>query len=360
MNIAYISSLASLQGGGQRSLYLLLKYLNKEKYAPCLIVPAEGELSRVVRKLGIEAFALPFPRLRSLRFDQSLAALKGLLRIIKEKKIDILHLEGPRELFYSFVAKKFTGVHIVTHLRVSDTFMSFDRFLYALSDSLIAVSNAVAARFVSVDRVGKVRVVYNGVELESYKVRDAGQKAEGFLKIGYFGRIDRRKGIEVLINAVQGMKERIELLIMGSGDNAYLNELKALSGGCGNITFKGYKPDIIEELSETDAVVLPAYRGEGLSRILMEALAMGKIAVASDLDTNRELLGQEFKEFLFPVGDVKALKEVLERIASDKEIYFKKKDILRKRAEIIFDIRKNTQAIENIYDSLRRVHENRC
>ena len=350
-NILYTSSFASLQGGGQRSLFLLLKYLNKEEFTPFLIVPEKDELYDEALKLGVKTFVLAFPKIRSLNILSAALSFLRLLSIVRKEHIRLIHTESPRETAYAFFAGKFSGVPVALHARVSDSFAWLDRILYRLADSIIAVSFSVGERFTRLDNENKVKIVYNGVELDKFNVPPDGEERKKKLAIGYFGRIDRRKGIELLINAVKRIEGALELTIMGDGDREYLQELKEIALDP-RITFRPYKAEIRNDIASVDIVALPAFKGEGMPRIIIEAMAMGKVTLASDVPPHREVLGDELKEFIFPVKDECALKDIIEKIMRSKNILSDKKEYIRKRAEELFDIRKNTEMIEKLYGHL--------
>ena len=118
------------------------------------------------------------------------------------------------------------------------------------------------------------------------------------------------------------------------------------------VTFEEFKKDIVRYMTQVDVIVMPALKGEGLPRIIIESMAMGKPVIASDIVPNREVLGKELEEFIFPVNDAAALASKLEKISKDKSILSSKKNILRSRAELYFEIKKNTAEIENIYDAI--------
>jgi glycosyltransferase involved in cell wall biosynthesis len=341
-----------MRGGGQRSMYLLIKYLDRSRYTPFLVMPEEGELTEEVRKLGVKIYAILLPRVRSLNIFKVIAALLKLMICIRDNSIDLIHVDAPREAIFAGIAGKLLGVPVVCHLRVSDSEIWLDKILYRLADCFIAVSHAVARRFSSIDKKSKVHVVYNGVELDTCSMR-LGRSKSSCLRIGYFGRIDRRKGIDTLVNAVRVLKDNVELLIMGDGDEAYLTELKKMAIGTDAI-FREYKPDVRNDMSLVDVVVLPSYYGEGLSRVIIEAMALGKIVIVSDLPENREVLGAQLEQFVFPVGKSKELAAKLKGIIENNAILDEKKPVLSKRAEEHFDIRENTRQTESIYDRLIR------
>ena len=332
-------------------MYILIKHLDKSRYTPFLVVPEEGELAEEVRKLGVKVYAIYFPRVRSLNIFKVIAALLKLMICIRSNSIDLIHIDAPREALFAGIAGKLLRVPVVCHLRVSDSEIWLDKILYRLADCFIAVSHAVARRFAGIDNKDKVHVVYNGVELDTCSMHP-GRSESSCLKIGYFGRIDRRKGLDTLINAVKLLKEDIELLIMGEGDEDYRSELERIAEGA-NVIFRNYNPDIRADMASVEIVVLPSH-GEGLSRVIIEAMALGKIVVVSDIPENREAIGEQLERFVFPVGEHDKLVEILKNIIKDKSILNDKMSTLRKRAEECFDIRTNTRQIEAIYDRLIR------
>lgn len=350
-NILFTSCFSSLRGGGQRSLYLLIKYLDKDRYKPFLIVPQEDELSEETAKLGAEIFVLPFPRIRSFNIFPPVQSLFAFRRIVKKNRIDLIHTESPRELFYAAMVKMISRVPVIFHARVSDSLPWLDKMLYHLPDYIIAVSQATTNRFKLMNNQDKIRVIHNGVELDIFTPATNNYDQNRSFRVGYFGQIQRRKGIEVLIKAMNRINKEAELVIMGDGDRQYLEELKDLSNGV-NVMFKDYKQNILEYIAMTDVVVLPSNLPEGLSRTIVESMAMGKLVIASDLLSNKEALGKELAEFVFPVGDDKKLADILQGITDDKRILHSMKEKIRSRAESFFDIRKNTDEIERVYDTM--------
>jgi len=353
INILYTSSFSSMQGGGQRSTYLLIKHLNKDNFCPFLVVPKKGELSKEVEKLGVETFIVGFKRIKPFNIIGIIKDMLKIIRIIKNNRIDIIHTESPRQTIYCGIAAKVLKVPLVMHLRVSDSSLFLDRILYFLSNYMIAVSFAVKERFKSIDSKNKIEVVYNSVELDEFTPADREPIINNdILKIGYFGRIEERKGLDVLIEASKHTEKKVKLIIQGEGKKEYLNKLKELSKGF-DVEFKEYKKDIRFDMRDVDIVILPSGKEEGLSRLIIEAMSTGKLVIASDLKSNREALGEDYS-FLFMPGDYKTLASIIDKIASNRNFLYELKNKLRKRAETLFDVRKNTKKIEKIYSFIAR------
>jgi glycosyltransferase involved in cell wall biosynthesis len=288
-----------------------------------------------------------FARLRSLRFSAVFKGFRELKDTVKSESIDLIHTDSTRQSVYAALVGRRMGIPVILHARVSDSGFFTDKALSALTDYVIAVSQTAAKRFKSGKDPGRLFVIYNGVELDSFSLSEIRPK-DGPLKIGYFGQIERRKSIETVINAVRELKSEANLTITGDGDNGYIRELKSITKGM-NVEFMPYKIDIREEIKDTDVVVMPAVKEEGLSRIIIECMAMGKTVIASDLSSNIEALGRDNMDFIFRRKDHAQLRDILSSIADDRDVLARKREMLRGRAERLFDIRKTTKAVENLY-----------
>ncbi len=350
-NILFTSCFGTLKGGGQRSLLLILKYLDRQRFRPLVAVPEEGELSHGCEELGIKTIAFPFPRVRSLLWGRVRSGVQALASLIQQEGVHIVHTESPREALYAGWAARGTGVKTVFHARVSDRLLLWDRLLYTCSDRIIAVSEGAASRFRPFDSKHTVEVIYNGVDLAEFApVPQESDRASGVV-IGYFGKVEPRKGLDVLINACRFLDIKVRTVIIGEADGAYLNKLKHLAEGL-DISFEGYRRDIREAMAQVDVVVLPSVKPEGMPRMLIEGMAMAKCVIASDFPSHREAIGSDRKECLFRPGDHQGLSALLRGLLVNHEHRRVCGILGRKRAEEFFDIKRATKTLEGIYEQL--------
>jgi glycosyltransferase involved in cell wall biosynthesis len=350
--ILYTSCFSSLQGGGQRSTLLLIQYLDKSQYAPFLVVPHQGQLSAAVEALGVKTESIFLPRLRSLRLISVFRGLKKIRRILKENNIDLIHVESIREAVYCWLAANGLAVPLIFHSRVSDSCWWIDRIVYNISARIIAVSQSAANRFTHIGKTNKIKVIFNGVELDKF-VLSANETTttNKIFTLGYFGRLDPRKSIETVLTAIKKISLPIKFLIVGDGDPLYRQQLKVLANGSA-AEFIGYQSDIISLMSAVDAIVLPSIKGEGLSRSIIEAMAMGKIIIVSDIAVEQEILGDVLREFLFPAGNSDKLAKIITNLINNNDIISQYKLAIRQRAVELFDIKINTKKIEKVYQEL--------
>jgi glycosyltransferase involved in cell wall biosynthesis len=143
---------------------------------------------------------------------------------------------------------------------------------------------------------------------------------------GFAGRLLADKGIGTLVEAQQRLQRRgidLRLAIAGtpdpenpsSIDAATLARWRALPG----ITWLGQVEDIRELWRQAHVAVLPSRR-EGLPKSLLEAAAMGRPLIATDVPGCREIARAGRNALLVPPDDVDALAAALERLASDGEL----------------------------------------
>lgn len=88
------------------------------------------------------------------------------------------------------------------------------------------------------------------------------------------------------------------------------------------VFFTGEREDAIKWLSVFDVFVLPSL-WEGLPYVLIEAAALGKPVVATDIDGVREVIESGETGILVPPGNPEALADGVIRLLQDKEYALK-------------------------------------
>jgi glycosyltransferase involved in cell wall biosynthesis len=144
----------------------------------------------------------------------------------------------------------------------------------------------------------------------------------------------------------------ITLLVIGEGElkKAALETAREL-GIEENIRFDNFRKDIPAVLQAVDIYCLPSL-WEGFPIGVLEAMAMGKAVVASDVDGTREAVQHEVNGLLIPASDPAALAEAIVRLCKDA--------IFRKRLQVgaintvqrQYTITQMTRQIEAVYHQL--------
>ena len=353
-NILYTTSFGDMVGGGQWSLYYLIKHLNKEIFHPIVLCPYEGELAEKMRAMVTEVIPLKMGRIRHL----NLFVIRKLASIMKKQKIHLVHTDSSTETFYAGIAARSLGIPLIWHVRVSEHEWFLDRLLSFLSTRLILVAEALSSRFKWLKNTQKMVVVYNGIDIEQFdafpassSIREEFNIGKDTVLLGFIGRIEKRKGPEYLISAMKNV-DNAKLILVGKGEEGYSKRIKSLCkelGVANHIIYAGYRKNIPSILKEIDIIVFPTIRGEGFSRVILEAMASAKPVIATDDAGNKEAVINGITGYIVPTKDAMALGIKINELTASKEKREQMGSSGRKRVEEMFTIERNIQEIEKLY-----------
>lgn len=193
----------------------------------------------------------------------------------------------------------------------------------------------------------RIVAIPNFVDLADY----AGGEERGYYL--YIGRLLREKGIDILIRAAASLG-RGTLRIVGEGPDD--EALRALAGrlGADNVRFDGYLSGeaLRETLAGASFVVLPSRWYENLPFSIMEAFAMGKPVVATDIGGIPEMVEDGENGFLFPLGDADALADRIGRMLDDPDQRKRMGERAREKAERLWNPETHYEQIAAVYDEV--------
>lgn len=154
-------------------------------------------------------------------------------------------------------------------------------------------------------------VLFNGFETE--RLRSQERRRGSDITLCVVGRLETRKGVEVVINAVRAHNARgadtWQLVILGDGPERA--RLEALSAYDECITFLGAANDDVKYslLRRSNVLIAPALRGESFGMVLLEAMASETAVVASDIKGYRDAAGSHAT--FFSPGRSSSLEEAI-------------------------------------------------
>lgn len=199
----------------------------------------------------------------------------------------------------------------------------------------------------------------SGVNLNEFVCSKAPDRVP--LKILFPARILLDKGVMEFIGAAKLLQSKfmgkVKFILAGDCDKENLavlgeEKLKALLV-TDYIEWIGYQSKMFFIYTDSDIVVLPSYR-EGLPKSLIEACAVGRPIVTTDVPGCRECVKSEYNGYLVPPRDIGALADAIELLINDG---VKRKEFgvnSRLLAEKEFSIDKVVQQTFDIYHSLYR------
>lgn len=263
-------------------------------------------------------------------------ALTSFVRVVRDIEPDLVHLHTPaaalparvlpRWLLPSRVGLVYT-VHGFAH--VWDTERPRDRLLEGVERVLAPRTDALMFQsHEDLDRARELgyrsRLVYlgNGVGDDWFDIPSRWTPHRP-LRALYVGRLIREKGLLDLFSALERVPG-VSLTVCGSelptdrdGVESELRERAAVAPLAGRVSFTGFvgPEQVRQHVGDADILVLPSYR-EGVPRSLIEGMAAGRPAVATDVRGCRELVTDGKTGWLATAGDVPALAAALTRAAT--------------------------------------------
>jgi glycosyltransferase involved in cell wall biosynthesis len=204
----------------------------------------------------------------------------------------------------------------------------------------------------------RIELCYNGLDLEQFRPFDSPRPAglpPDALVIGIVCALRPEKGLSTLVQAfaaVRGLGPNLKLAIVGSGEMRDPLEAEARKLGIwDDCVFAPATKDVADWLRAIDIFVLPSL-SEALSNSLMEAMACGCCAVASNVGGNPELVRDGVTGRLFQPRDAMGLSEILRTLVEDAPLRRRLAAAGEQRMRESFSIRKSADRMTGIYTSL--------
>ena len=311
-----------------------------------IVVSNGGRLEDEVAAAGAE-----FIRLDVADFNPVfiLRAAFALARIVRERRCDLIHAHGRAAAWAGYLAARMTGVPLLTTwykgFREQNVFKRLYNSAMVRGERVIAVSDQIAELIAERHHVSpeRIAVVPASIDMARFDpamisadrldtIRRSWGVAPDTKVILVVGRMLRRKGHHVAVKAVHRLKERglkdFVCVFVGEdqGRTRYTGELWDLISGTGTtdvIRLAGEGDDMPAAYAAATVVVSAAVQPEGLQRAILEAQAMARPVVVSDLAAGPEVVlappavtEDRMTGLRVPAGDEAALAAALIRLFS--------------------------------------------
>ena len=175
-------------------------------------------------------------------------------------------------------------------------------------DHFIAVSDFVRKKVIGLGLPPeRVTTVHNFMDVSG--IEPTSRPGSYFL---YFGRVEAIKGVFTLLEAISPLKT-VDLLIVGNG--SAVSKLRTLieERGLSHVKLLGFKQgsELHNLISGSICTITPSEWYETFGLTLLESFAHGRPVIASRIGGMEEIVSDGVDGFLFPPGDVNALRERL-------------------------------------------------
>jgi len=308
-------------------------WLSKHLSVICITSP--GAMFHAV-ELQEQIRVIPVPMNRGISPFKDLLSIFRMWRVLRRLNPDVVHSYTPKAGLVTMLGGYLAGVRVRIHTftgLVFPTSNGFKRTLLIFIDRLICLvathivpegagvrsdlkENGITSRPLNVIGNGNIA----GIDISHftpnyYQVLEHVPK--GDFTFCFVGRLNRDKGLQELVSAFLSLHVNAVLLLVGDIDNtapidgATLRQIESHP----QIYRTGFLKDIRPAISASDVLVLPSYR-EGFPNVVLQAGAMSKPVIASDIKGCNEVIEEDFNGWLVPPRDSAALAEKMAYVVS--------------------------------------------
>jgi glycosyltransferase involved in cell wall biosynthesis/ribosomal protein S18 acetylase RimI-like enzyme len=295
----------------------------------------------------------------NLRAD--LRAAVELWGLLRRERFDLVHTHNPKPGVIGRVAARLAGVPVVVNtvhglyatpedpFRKRAAVLGLEWLAARCSDLELYQSEEDLrwARRIRLVPRRRSELLGNGTDLDHFDPGLVGVERvaelrrelglpQDVLVVGMVGRLVAEKGYRELFAAAHAVRQadpRVRFLAVGAPD---LDKADAITGAelkraGGDLCFAGWRDDVRDLLAAVDIFVLASWR-EGMPRSAIEAAAMGKPLVLTDIRGCREVARHEREALLVPPRDPEALAAAVLRLAGDPTLRERLGAAARRRA----------------------------
>ena len=366
-------------GGAETGCYDLAHFLY-EKDCKSFIITSGGHLLKYVKKNKVKIFKLPVHS-KNIILMLINTLIISLITIIYN--IDIIHARSRAPAWSCLWACFLTRRKFVTTFHgtynFSNVIKKFYNSVMVKSKLVIAGSNFIFNHINEnyekfLNSKNKLMVIFRGINLEYFNEKNIAEHKKKKLisdwnldtekkTILLPGRLTSWKGQDVLIEALNILiedynKTNFQAVILGpdQGRKVYSKKLFSLVERYQlnqKVRFISHVKDMPVAYSIADMVVSSSIEPEAFGRVAVEAQAMKKPIVASDIGGSKETVLNGKSGILYKSGDARELAKVLNKLIElDKEALYSMGNEGRKNVTRKFDVEKMCQTTFTEYKKL--------
>jgi glycosyltransferase involved in cell wall biosynthesis len=359
-------------GGGETHVVDLVNNLNKDHFQPVVLSFTDGEMIDKLNDLQVENYVIPSEK----PFDFS--TWKSVKKLLREKEIDLIHIHGTRATSNVYWAAKNLDLPTVYTIHgwsfhddqnalVKNSRILFEKWITHKTDCNISVSESNQQTGFKYINGFKSVVIHNGIDLVKFNPDCSKRKnlrselniSENACVVCFIGRMTAQKDPLALIKAFKEVlvKNSNAILLM-VGDGELKEKAIALVKELGlekSVVFQKSRTDVADILFSSDIFCLPSL-WEGFPIALLEAMAMRKAVIATDVDGSIEIIQNKKNGLLVKPQNIQMLAGAINELISNVSL---KTDLATAAQQTIlndFDVKKMTKKIENVY--LNVLHQN--
>jgi len=344
-------------GGGEKWHVDVATWLAKQHSSAIYISSPGSPLSKKLTESGIPGYEL---KVSNLSFLNIFKLLK-LARIFRKEQVGALITNLSGDMKVASLAASLGGVQKIIYRRgsaipIRNTFLNrylLRRVITKIIANSEETKRTILANNSSLVPEGKIKVIYNGVNLPRYhsQVKPLYQARKGEFVLGCAGRLSEEKGHVYLLEMMKRLKKenrKYRLLIAGEGRLLHFLQRKARKlGVADSVDFLGFVEDMPSFFVSLDVFLLSSDY-EGFGYVVAEAMASMKPVVAFDIKSSAEIVHHEKTGYLTRLGNVREMTSRVIELEGNDDLREEMGLEGRKRVEELFSFEQKQEEIKEL------------
>lgn len=273
---------------------------------------------------------------RKSGFD--LSYIMKLFKVMRKKKIEIVHLHNRTAFIYGTIAARLAGIRNIIYtehgrtIKLTRKAKIAHRLMNRVLKKTVVVTRYLKEMLVEKEgfNPNKIIIIPNGIDGSKFMINKSTLREENDLSlkeedkiIGIVARLDPIKNHKCLIGAmtlIEKEEPKAKLLVVGDGPlkSTLIKKVKDRNLQ-ETIYFLGEREDIPNILAGVDLFVLSSL-SEGMSITLVEAMAAGLPIIATEVGGNPDLIDHGKNGILVPKGDENAMASAILKVLKNTKI----------------------------------------
>ena len=326
-------------GGSTENTVISATRMPRAEFTSSLIsgrtVDPPPQLAETLQAAGVPWFEVPH-LVRPVSPADDCRAFVCLWRLIRKIRPDIVHTHSSKAGFVGRLAARMAGVPRIVYTPhghvfqgyfsapVTRSFIAMERLAARWTDRIITLTDAEAQQHLAlmIGRPTQFVTIPSGIDLDAVVAATPVRLALDGPVIGTVARLVPIKGHQYLVDAAPEILTRCptaRFVFVGEGESRRALEERVRTLGLEDrVLFTGYREDVPSLLAGMDLVVLPSLN-EGMGRVLVMAMALGKPIVATRVGGVPELLADGEAGWLVPPADSAALAHAVSNLLTDPQ-----------------------------------------
>lgn len=381
--ILFIHNSSELGGGSGAFLDIVKAVREHSKYEPIVLLRSPGKIGKDLHKWGIKTYFAKFSQLPCCEFSPMTLSLNSVIRIVKfvilfpltvrimhhildENDVDVIYLNTSVMISCGIIAKIYRKP-VITHIREVPYINAFGKLLLKLHEQVsdLIICNSLATKKRSDLIIRESILIYDWVDLKRFypsDVKTAKTKigiAADKICIGMANQLSRAKGVFVLLEAAfLLLKKELDVVFLFVGGFARKDEEYDFweqinkSEYSSHFVTTGWVRNPECYLAAMDIIVVPNIKAEGFGKSVIEAQAMNKPLIVSNVGPASELVQDGKTAILIEPNDPEVLAETITYLLDNPDTRKRLEKNGRNFVSHRFGLEQGTKKIVSIIDGM--------